>query len=376
MAIHGTSDVIIPEVISAEVATNAAFREVPLLRSGAILDLTNSKGEIYTDGGDTVTFLTREFASGVTTAGAYTKALVRDSKTGATGEKIKIDKYTESVTDKVVPIEYDYYTLADAAKKADVNAWLAQVVAQSQAETLQAALLAKANADGKNVVQRLSQSTKTLTVDAILAAKLAWGEKIHTMGPPMLFVHSQQYQDLASTSDFKTLASAATTALVEAYRAAGAVAMVHGVLIFLMDSVPSLPTGIAVSGITRSSQVATATTDVAHGLVVGDYITMSGATQTEYNGVFAVASVPTTTTFTYVVSGSPATPATGSPALTKTYTGIMLAPNSLGLLIKDMKTHPPHRYPGTSVEQVDVDYRFVTTRFRRKPVPATGLITH
>jgi hypothetical protein len=69
--------------------------------------------------------------------------------------------------------------------------------------------------------------------------------------------------------------------------------------------------------ITRSSAVATAT-KTAHGLAVGESVKISGATETEYNGTFTVATVPTADTFTYAVSGTPTTPATGSPVLSMT----------------------------------------------------------
>lgn len=70
-----------------------------------------------------------------------------------------------------------------------------------------------------------------------------------------------------------------------------------------------------VSSITRSGSTATVTTSSAHGIITGVYITMTGATQTEYN-VTAQVTVTGATTFTYAVSGTPATPATGSPTYT------------------------------------------------------------
>ena len=72
-----------------------------------------------------------------------------------------------------------------------------------------------------------------------------------------------------------------------------------------------------ISGITRSSTTATATVDLypdatvgSHGLRVGDTVVVDGANETEYNGTFTVTAVPSSTTFEYTVSGSPATPAT------------------------------------------------------------------
>jgi hypothetical protein len=64
------------------------------------------------------------------------------------------------------------------------------------------------------------------------------------------------------------------------------------------------------TGITRSSQTATATKN-AHGFTSGDSVTIAGATQTEYNGTFTISNV-TTNTFDYTVTGAPASPATGT----------------------------------------------------------------
>lgn len=70
---------------------------------------------------------------------------------------------------------------------------------------------------------------------------------------------------------------------------------------------------VAVSSITRAGQTATVTTGAVHNLTTGDWVRISGAVQTEYNGWFQV-TVTGGTTFTYAVTGSPATPATGSPS--------------------------------------------------------------
>jgi hypothetical protein len=63
--------------------------------------------------------------------------------------------------------------------------------------------------------------------------------------------------------------------------------------------------------ITRSGSTATATAS-SHGFVAGQVILVAGANESDYNGEFAIVSVPTTSTFTYTVANSPATPATGS----------------------------------------------------------------
>lgn len=75
---------------------------------------------------------------------------------------------------------------------------------------------------------------------------------------------------------------------------------------------------VSVSSITRSSDTATVTTSSAHGFSVNEWVNVEGANETDYNGVVKVATVPTTTTFTYTVRNTPTTPATGT-IITNTY---------------------------------------------------------
>lgn len=75
--------------------------------------------------------------------------------------------------------------------------------------------------------------------------------------------------------------------------------------------VPIKPVGAAISSITRVTTTATVTTAAAHGLATGDYVTIAGADQVDYN-ITAQVTVTSTTTFTYTVANSPTTPATGT----------------------------------------------------------------
>lgn len=74
---------------------------------------------------------------------------------------------------------------------------------------------------------------------------------------------------------------------------------------------PVKPAALSVSSITRSSTTATVTTAAAHGLSTGDWVTIAGASDSDYN-ITAQITVTTTTAFTYTVAGSPDTPATGT----------------------------------------------------------------
>lgn len=67
----------------------------------------------------------------------------------------------------------------------------------------------------------------------------------------------------------------------------------------------------SVTSITRSGTTATATTDEYHDIVTGQYVTISGANETDYNGAFEATSTGADT-FEYEVSGSPSSPATGT----------------------------------------------------------------
>lgn len=73
-------------------------------------------------------------------------------------------------------------------------------------------------------------------------------------------------------------------------------------------------TPVAILSITRVGSIATAICSFAHGISRGRFVTISGADQSEYNGNFSITPDPTNIfVFTYIISGTPVTPATGSP---------------------------------------------------------------
>lgn len=69
----------------------------------------------------------------------------------------------------------------------------------------------------------------------------------------------------------------------------------------------------AVSNKALTSDVATLTTSAAHGFEVGEQVTIAGVDAT-FNGTFAIASVPSSTTFTYAKVATNVTSAAVSPA--------------------------------------------------------------
>lgn len=70
--------------------------------------------------------------------------------------------------------------------------------------------------------------------------------------------------------------------------------------------------GVSISSITRSGSTATATTAASHDLASNVLVTITGANEAEYNVVSSAITVTGVDTFEYEVSGTPASPATGT----------------------------------------------------------------
>lgn len=98
-------------------------------------------------------------------------------------------------------------------------------------------------------------------------------------------------------------------------KAVNAAKVVGGVVYFATNTPANPGTTKTISSITRSGSTATVTTSTAHPFLTGDRVTIAGATQTDYNGSFQITYV-SSTSFTYTVSNTPATPATTTGTLT------------------------------------------------------------
>tara|TARA_A100001015_G_C15029114_1_gene732127 strand:+ start:1852 stop:2460 length:609 start_codon:yes stop_codon:yes gene_type:complete len=72
---------------------------------------------------------------------------------------------------------------------------------------------------------------------------------------------------------------------------------------FIQDTSSTLG---SITSVVSASDVATVTSGAAHGLKVGQYVHVTGSTTAYVNGVYKVASVPSTTTFTYAQNSSAA----------------------------------------------------------------------
>ena len=93
---------------------------------------------------------------------------------------------------------------------------------------------------------------------------------------------------------------------------------------FIQDTSATLG---SITSIVSSSDVATVTTGSAHGLSVGHYVMVTGSTTAFVNGIYKVASVPSTTTFTYAQnSGAANGSAGGTITIFKAYHIVKDAP--------------------------------------------------
>lgn len=90
---------------------------------------------------------------------------------------------------------------------------------------------------------------------------------------------------------------------------------------------------ISITSITRSGQTATVTTASDHNLATGTIIdSISGAGQSEYNLSNITITVIASNQFTYTVSGSPVTPATGTIIATITTANISVSAVEVGIV--------------------------------------------
>jgi uncharacterized phage protein gp47/JayE len=88
-------------------------------------------------------------------------------------------------------------------------------------------------------------------------------------------------------------------------------------------------TNLNILSITRSGVTATVTTTSNHFYASGNTVTISGATQTAYNGTFVIV-VTDVNKFTYTVSGSPSTPAIGTILATNTFAVVQVTASDFG----------------------------------------------
>lgn len=141
---------------------------------------------------------------------------------------------------------------------------------------------------------------------------------VPALTPPTVLVHNGGMVDVYSRVSLKTGTVQYTTDANGKLQIGGAVyefsrSQISGSEID--DTIPFYDVK-AITSITRTSTTATVTTTASHGYTTGDSITIIGALPAGYNGTFTI-TVTGVQTFTYTVSSSLTTPATGTKTANK-----------------------------------------------------------
>jgi len=126
-----------------------------------------------------------------------------------------------------------------------------------------------------------------------------------------VFAKAVGYGAINAAEDYSAAASENLNNVVAAKTIAGATLVFAGgsTKLFKLDSSDlSLDSvskaGRSITTVARTTNVTTITTSVDHGYSVGDSVTVTAVINTTVNGTFNIATVPTTTTFTYSNSGT------------------------------------------------------------------------
>lgn len=136
--------------------------------------------------------------------------------------------------------------------------------------------------------------------------------------------------DNDSTGTVTIVNSVTVTAIVK--NVSGTVISSALVLMYA-DTGGPFPSGASVTSITRSGSTATVT-QTSHGLLTDEWVMILGANEEEYNGVYQI-TVTDADTYTYTISGTPDTPATGT--ITCTYVIIFELSNGSGIADNSMR---------------------------------------
>lgn len=148
----------------------------------------------------------------------------------------------------------------------------------------------------------LTSSGTTATATAPAAHGLNTGDKVTIAGASLANYNGTFAITVTGATTFTyVMAGTATSPAVRAAQAS---------LLLFCDGSPT--GGLAISSITQSGNVATVTVATAplNPFVAGDAFNITGASNSEYNGVDQIVSVTSALIFTYAVANNPTSPAT------------------------------------------------------------------
>ncbi len=143
-----------------------------------------------------------------------------------------------------------------------------------------------------------------MNYNAQVAYRMVWSRtdanNISTPSSP-----SQRTEVVNSLININTITSASSTATVTS-------SSPHGFSANDLVTISNAESYLSLTSLTQTSGVATGTTAAAHGISAGDTIVMRGSNPDAFNGTYVVQTIPSSTTFTYNIVGTPTSPATGN----------------------------------------------------------------
>ncbi len=233
----------------------------------------------------------------------------------------------------------------------DVDSALADIIAYNAADSIDN-VVGQVLSSGTNVIYSNgpsgtapTSSATVLPVDTMTVAdirnavvSLRTNKALPRMGELYAaYLHPRQSADLRAetgTGGFQEL----TKYVERTPFVAGAVGVIEGAFIVETPRVLNglkLATGItptvAITNVALTTNVVTITTAVAHGLGAGQVVTVAATTNTAVNGTYTIASVPSTTTFTYALTASNISSVadTGTVTFTNNYRAIIAGREAL-----------------------------------------------
>ena len=228
----------------------------------------------------------------------------------------------------------------------DVDSALADIIAYNSADSLDS-VVASVLTGGTNVVYGgTATTTNTIAAGSTMSVaniRNAVTELRTNKAVPRIndlyaaYLHPRQSADLRAetgTGGFQEL----TKYVERTPFVAGAVGVIEGAFIVETPRVLNglkLATGItptvSITNVALTTNVVTITTAVAHGLGVGQVVTVAATTNTAVNGTYTIASVPSTTTFTYALTASNISSVadTGTVTFTNNYRAIIAGREAL-----------------------------------------------
>jgi N4-gp56 family major capsid protein len=237
----------------------------------------------------------------------------------------------------------------------DVDSALADIIAYNAADSIDN-VVGQVLSNGTNVIYSNgptgaapTSSATILPVDTITVSDirnavvtLRTNKALPRMGELYAaYLHPRQSADLRAetgTAGFQEL----TKYVDRTPFVAGAVGVIEGAFVVETPRVlnglklgsgatQQITPTIAITNTALTSDVATVTTAAAHGLGVGQVVTVAAVTATTLNGTFTVATVPTATTFTYakVTANVSSAADTGTVTFTNNYRAIIAGREAL-----------------------------------------------